>query len=127
MTNLKLKTSSLKTNWVFEITPERSKFKLNFREIYQYRDLLFLFIRRDIVSIYKQTILGPLWYFISPLMTSLTQYWVFTISRITIRWCALFLVCTKWKCAMELFLLFVEWYLKYFFSQSGHFWKSVFS
>jgi lipopolysaccharide transport system permease protein len=64
-------------NWVFEISPERSKFKLNFKEIYQYRDLLFLFIRRDIVSIYKQTILGPLWYFISPLLASITQYIVF--------------------------------------------------
>ena len=64
-------------NWIFEISPERSKFKLNFKEIYLYRDLLFLFVRRDIVSIYKQTILGPLWYFISPLLASLTQYWVF--------------------------------------------------
>ena len=63
--------------WVFEISPERLKFKLNFKEIYQYRDLLFLFIRRDIVSIYKQTILGPLWYFISPLLSSVTQYIVF--------------------------------------------------
>jgi len=63
--------------WVFEISPEQSKFKLNFKEIYQYRDLLFLFIRRDIVSIYKQTVLGPLWYFISPLMASFTQYIVF--------------------------------------------------
>ena len=65
------------SKWVFEISPERSKFKLNFNEIYQYRDLLFLFIRRDIVSIYKQTVLGPLWYFISPLLASLTQYIVF--------------------------------------------------
>jgi lipopolysaccharide transport system permease protein len=65
------------TDWLFEISPERSKFKLNFREIYQYRDLLMLFIRRDIVSVYKQTILGPLWYFISPLLASFTQYWVF--------------------------------------------------
>lgn len=63
--------------WVFEISPEKSKFKLNFKEIYQYRDLLFLFIRRDIVSIYKQTVLGPLWYFISPLLASVTQYIVF--------------------------------------------------
>jgi len=63
--------------WTFEISPERSAFKLNFKEIYQYRDLLLLFIRRDIVSIYKQTILGPLWYFISPLLASITQYWVF--------------------------------------------------
>jgi lipopolysaccharide transport system permease protein len=65
------------TNWLFEISPERSKFKLNFKEIYQYRDLLMLFIRRDIVSVYKQTILGPLWYFISPLLASVAQYWVF--------------------------------------------------
>jgi lipopolysaccharide transport system permease protein len=64
-------------NWLFEISPERSKFKLNFREIYQYRDLLMLFIRRDIVSVYKQTVLGPLWYFISPLLASFTQYIVF--------------------------------------------------
>ncbi len=64
-------------NWLFEISPELSKFKLNFREIYQYRDLLILFIRRDIVSVYKQTILGPLWYFISPLLASFTQYIVF--------------------------------------------------
>lgn len=66
-----------KDNWVFEISPERSKFKLNFKEIYQYRDLLMLFIRRDIVSVYKQTVLGPLWYFISPLLASFTQYIVF--------------------------------------------------
>jgi lipopolysaccharide transport system permease protein len=66
-----------RNNWLFEISPERSKFKLNFKEIYQYRDLLMLFIRRDIVSVYKQTILGPLWYFISPLLASFTQYWVF--------------------------------------------------
>jgi lipopolysaccharide transport system permease protein len=66
-----------KENWHFEISPERSKFKLNFKEIYQYRDLLMLFIRRDIVSVYKQTVLGPLWYFISPLLASFTQYIVF--------------------------------------------------
>lgn len=65
------------TKWLFEISPERSKFKLNFKEIYRYRDLLMLFIRRDIVSVYKQTVLGPLWYFISPLLASFTQYWVF--------------------------------------------------
>jgi lipopolysaccharide transport system permease protein len=64
-------------NWLFEISPERSKFQLNFKEIYQYRDLLMLFIRRDIVSVYKQTVLGPLWYFISPLLASFTQYIVF--------------------------------------------------
>lgn len=68
---------NIQPNWIFEISPERSAFKLNFKEIYQYRDLLMLFIRRDIVSVYKQTVLGPIWYFISPLLASITQYWVF--------------------------------------------------
>ena len=75
--NHKYPTSQLRTNWIFEISPERSAFKLNFKEIYQYRDLLLLFIRRDIVSVYKQTVLGPIWYFISPLLASVTHYWVF--------------------------------------------------
>jgi lipopolysaccharide transport system permease protein len=64
-------------SWLFEISPERSKVKLNFKEIYQYRDLLFLFIRRDIVSVYKQTVLGPLWLIIQPIFTSITQFVVF--------------------------------------------------
>jgi lipopolysaccharide transport system permease protein len=73
-----MESKSVKSeSWLFEISPEQAKFKLNFREIYQYRDLLFLFIRRDIVSVYKQTVLGPVWYFVSPLLASLTQYLVF--------------------------------------------------
>ena len=43
---------------------------LNFKEIWRYRDLLFLFVKRDIITVYKQTILGPLWFFIQPLFTS---------------------------------------------------------
>jgi lipopolysaccharide transport system permease protein len=43
---------------------------LNLKEIWQYRDLLILFVKRNIVTVYKQTILGPLWYFIQPLFTS---------------------------------------------------------
>ena len=75
--NSQLQTPNSEPDWLFEISPGRSNFKLNFKEIYQYRDLLMLFIRRDIVSVYKQTVLGPLWYFISPLLASFTQYWVF--------------------------------------------------
>lgn len=52
------------------ITPKGSVFSLNFREIWDYRDLLTLFVKRDIVTVYKQTILGPLWYLIQPLFTS---------------------------------------------------------
>ena len=57
-------------NWLYEISPKRKLIDLNFKEIWKYRDLLFLFVKRDIVTVYKQTILGPLWYFIQPLFTA---------------------------------------------------------
>lgn len=56
--------------WLFEISSKRKLIDLNFKEIWRYRDLLFLFVKRDLVTVYKQTILGPLWYFIQPLFTS---------------------------------------------------------
>jgi lipopolysaccharide transport system permease protein len=59
-------------NWLFEITPKNKFFSLNFKEIWQYRDLLMLFVKRDIITVYKQTVLGPLWYLIQPLFTSIT-------------------------------------------------------
>lgn len=58
--------------WLYEIKPKTSNFSLNLKEVWQYRDLLFLFVHRDIVTVYKQTILGPLWYFIQPLFTAIT-------------------------------------------------------
>ncbi|MFC4739532.1 ABC transporter permease [Flavobacterium ponti] len=61
--------------WLFEIKPKNNFFSLNLKEVWQYRDLLFLFVNRDIVTVYKQTILGPLWYLIQPLFTSV----IFTI------------------------------------------------
>jgi len=59
-------------DWLFEITPKNKFFSLNFKEIWQYRDLLMLFVKRDIITVYKQTVLGPLWYLIQPLFTSIT-------------------------------------------------------
>lgn len=59
-------------DWLFEITPKNNFFSLNFKEIWQYRDLLMLFVKRDIITVYKQTVLGPLWYLIQPLFTSIT-------------------------------------------------------
>jgi lipopolysaccharide transport system permease protein len=57
--------------WLFEITPKNNLFDLNLKEVWQYRDLLMLFVKRDVVTVYKQTILGPLWYLIQPLFTSI--------------------------------------------------------
>lgn len=60
------------TTWLFEITPKNKFFSLNLSEVWQYRDLLLLFVKRDVVTVYKQTVLGPLWYLIQPLFTSIT-------------------------------------------------------
>lgn len=66
-----------KENWLFNISPKNNTFNLNLKEVWQYRDLLFLFVKRDVVTLYKQTILGPLWYLIQPLFTSVIFTLVF--------------------------------------------------
>ena len=55
--------------WTTVIRPSESLFAVNIAELWRYRDLCAMFIRRDIVTMYKQTILGPLWFFIQPIMT----------------------------------------------------------
>ncbi|MFA9194724.1 ABC transporter permease [Flavobacterium sp. FBOR7N2.3] len=65
-------TEGLEEDWLFEIKPKNDFFSLNFKEVWQYRDLLLLFVKRDVVTVYKQTVLGPLWYLIQPLFTSIT-------------------------------------------------------
>ncbi len=59
-----------KEQWSIVIEPKRSLFSLNLREILDYRDLIYLFVRRDFIARYKQTILGPLWFIIQPLLTT---------------------------------------------------------
>lgn len=64
-----------KKEWTEVIKPQVSLFDLHLKEVWRYRDLLSLLVRRDFVSNFKQTILGPLWFFIQPLMTTI----IFTI------------------------------------------------
>lgn len=63
--------------WDFVIKPERSLFYIDFKEIWRYRDLFVQYVKRDIITVYKQTILGPLWFFISPILTTIMQNFVF--------------------------------------------------
>src|SRR6201985_379716 len=63
--------------WDLELTPENNLFDLKLRDVWHYRDLLVLLVRRDFVSFYKQTILGPLWFFIQPLFTTIIYTFVF--------------------------------------------------
>jgi len=58
--------------WDLKIKPHSKWYDLRLGEILRYKDLLLLFVRRDFVSVYKQTILGPIWFFIQPIITSLT-------------------------------------------------------
>jgi lipopolysaccharide transport system permease protein len=67
----------MKEDWSEIISPKRSLLDINLKEIWRYRDLIMLFVRRDFVSQYKQTILGPIWLFIQPLFTTLTFFFVF--------------------------------------------------
>jgi len=64
-------------NWTTIIKPKNKLLDLNFKEIWQYRDLFSLFIKRDIITQYKQTILGPLWFLIQPAITVIMYMVVF--------------------------------------------------
>ena len=58
-------------NYRLRIAPKKSIFDINLKELWAYRDLIVLFVRRDFVAQYKQTILGPLWFFIQPLISTI--------------------------------------------------------
>ena len=60
------------------ITPDRGWFELHLDEIWRYRDLLWIFVRRDFTTFYKQTILGPLWFFIQPLISTIVYTIIFS-------------------------------------------------
>ncbi|WP_274475893.1 ABC transporter permease [Mangrovimonas aestuarii] len=69
--------TSSEEQWLYTISAKRKLINFNFKEIWRYRDLLFLFVKRDVVTVYKQTILGPLWYLIQPLFTAITFTLIF--------------------------------------------------
>ena len=68
---------NLVEEWDLTIEPQTSLFELNLKDVWRYRDLLWMFVKRDFVSFYKQTILGPLWFFIQPLFTTIIYTFVF--------------------------------------------------
>ena len=70
--------SSQSQEWDLIIKGRTSLFDIKFKDLWHYRDLLFLFVKRDFVSFYKQTILGPLWFFIQPIFTTIVFTFVFS-------------------------------------------------
>lgn len=68
------------SNWNIVIQPKQSLLDINFKEIWRYRDLILLLVKRDFVAFYKQTVLGPLWFAIQPILT--TAVFVLLFNRV---------------------------------------------
>jgi lipopolysaccharide transport system permease protein len=64
-------------NWDIIIEQGKGLFDLKLKQVWEYRDLLWLFVRRDFVSFYKQTILGPIWFFVQPIFTTVIYVFLF--------------------------------------------------
>lgn len=63
--------------WDLVIEPRRHLLDVNLREVWEYRDLLWMFVKRDIVTVYKQTVLGPIWFVVQPILTTIVYLLVF--------------------------------------------------
>lgn len=63
--------------WTETIEAEHSLFNLKLKEVWRYKDLVYMFVKRDFISGFKQTILGPVWFFINPIFTTLVYLVVF--------------------------------------------------
>ena len=67
----------MEKEWTMIIRPQEKLWKVNLKEIWDYRDLIELFVRRNVVVVYKQTVLGALWYLIQPVLTVIMNMVVF--------------------------------------------------
>ncbi len=63
--------------WDIDISSRNKFLDLNLSELFQFKDLIFMFVKRDFITIYKQTILGPMWFLVQPIMTMLIYMFVF--------------------------------------------------
>jgi len=70
--------TALEAEWDMEIKPHDNLFDLHLKDVWNYRDLLVLLVRRDFVAFYKQTIFGPLWLFIQPIFTTFIFTFIFS-------------------------------------------------
>ena len=64
-------------DWTLVIKPKKRLLDLDLKSLWRYRDLWYMYVRRDIVTFYKQTILGPLWFLIQPVLTTIMYMFVF--------------------------------------------------
>ena len=71
------RNSASKARWDVLIAPRSRVIELGLSNVWRYRDLVWMFLMRDFVAFYKQTILGPLWYLIQPTLTAVTYFVIF--------------------------------------------------
>lgn len=67
----------MENNWDIEIKPKKKLLDIDVKELWRYRDLYWMYVKRDIVTVYKQTILGPLWFLVQPMLTTVMYMFVF--------------------------------------------------
>ncbi|WP_396166259.1 ABC transporter permease [Flavobacterium sp.] len=67
----------IEQQWTEEIKSNDSLFSINFKEVWQYRDLLMMLVKKEYITFYKQTILGPIWFFVQPILTTLIYVLLF--------------------------------------------------
>ena len=83
-TSVNIENTQEKNNWDMVIEPKGPVLQLNLKEVWRYRDLMMLFVKRDFVAQFKQTILGPLWHVIQPVLTTIMFLFIFgRIARIS--------------------------------------------
>ncbi len=66
-----------KKDWDLTIRPQSTLLDINFKDLWRYRDLLTMFVKRDVITVYKQTILGPIWFIVQPILTTAIYILVF--------------------------------------------------
>jgi lipopolysaccharide transport system permease protein len=74
---MSLESSFREKKWDVVIAPRSKVVDLNLGNVWRYRDLIWMFFKRDFITFYKQTILGPLWYLIQPILTAITYFVIF--------------------------------------------------
>ena len=72
-----MKKDTVEQNWTRVIKPRTSLLDIDLKNVWRYRDLIYMYVKRDIVVQYKQTILGPIWYFVQPILTTIMFMFVF--------------------------------------------------
>ncbi|MBL0744038.1 ABC transporter permease [Chryseolinea lacunae] len=69
--------SIVETKWDVVLSSNKGFFNIPWRDVLRYKDLLYMFVKRDVIVIYKQTILGPIWFFVQPILTTIVYIVVF--------------------------------------------------